>query len=143
MNNPSFMQQVAAASKRNHSLLCVGLDPDVSKFPENVLREEFPIFSFNRAIIEATHDVVCAYKPQIAFYSAARAENQLEMTIDFIKEHYSHIPVILDAKRGDVGSTAQQYALEAFERYQADAVTVNPYLGHDALQPFLDYKQRA
>jgi orotidine-5'-phosphate decarboxylase len=142
MSTMSFAEQVVAASRRNNSLLCVGLDPDPHKFPDHVLREEYPIFAFNRAIIEATHDVVCAYKPQIAFYSAHRAEDQLEMTINFIKEHHANIPVILDAKRGDVGSTAAQYALEAFERYQADAVTVNPYLGLDSLQPFLDYKNK-
>ncbi|MFA6037813.1 MAG: orotidine-5'-phosphate decarboxylase [Legionellales bacterium] len=142
MKTISFAQKVAQASKRNQSLLCVGLDPDISKFPENVLREEYPIFAFNRAIIEATHDLVCAYKPQIAFYAAMRAEDQLEMTINFIREHYSHIPVILDAKRGDVGSTAKQYAIEAFDRYQADAVTVNPYLGYDSLEPFLEYKNK-
>ncbi len=142
MSTMSFAEQVAAASKRNQSLLCIGLDPDIDKFPDSVLREEYPIFAFNRAIIEATHDVVCAYKPQIAFYAAQRAENQLEMTIEFIKEHFSHIPVILDAKRGDVGSTAAQYALEAFDRYQVDAVTVNPYLGFDSLQPFLEYKDK-
>lgn len=142
MLNLSFSQQITNASTRNHSLLCVGLDPDISKFPDEVLREEWPIFAFNRAIIDKTHDLVCAYKPQIAFYAAMRAEDQLEMTINYIQEHYSHIPVILDAKRGDVGSTATQYALEAFERYQADAVTVNPYLGLDALQPFLDYTHK-
>jgi orotidine-5'-phosphate decarboxylase len=142
MSTMSFAEKVSQASARNHSLLCVGLDPDVSKFPQAVLREEYPIFAFNRAIIQSTHDLVCAYKPQIAFYAASRAEDQLEMTIDFIREHFSHIPVILDAKRGDVGSTAHQYALEAFERYQADAVTVNPYLGLDSLQPFLDYKNK-
>ncbi len=142
MATTSFNQQIAAASKRNQSLLCVGLDPDISKFPENVLREEYPIFAFNRAIIESTHDLVCAYKPQIAFYAAPRAEDQLEMTIEFIKEHCPHIPVILDAKRGDVGSTATQYASEAFSRYSADAVTVNPYLGLDSIQPFLDHTDK-
>lgn len=138
----SFTQKIKQTSIRNNSLLCVGLDPDMDKLPATVLREEFPIFAFNRAIIEATHDLVCAYKPQIAFYAAQRAEVQLEMTIDFIKEHYSHIPVILDAKRGDVGSTAKQYAIEAFDRYQADGVTVNPYLGFDSLEPFLDYRHK-
>lgn len=142
MTTTSFAQQINEASARNQSLLCVGLDPDISQFPDNVLREQWPIFTFNRAIIEATHDLVCAYKPQIAFYAAQRAEDQLEMTIEFIKEHFPHIPVILDAKRGDVGSTAQQYAIEAFDRYKADAVTVNPYLGLDSLQPFLDYKDK-
>lgn len=142
MKTLTFNEKINAASKRNQSLLCVGLDPDLDKFPDSVLREPYPIFSFNRAIIEETHDLVCAYKPQIAFYAAERAEDQLEMTIAFIKEHYPHIPIILDAKRGDVGSTAKQYALEAFDRYQADAVTVNPYLGFDSLQPFLEYKNK-
>lgn len=142
MSTLSFAQQIKAASLKNNSLLCVGLDPDVTKFPAPILSEEFPIFAFNRMIIEATHDLVCAYKPQIAFYAASRAEDQLEMTIQFIKKNYPHIPVILDAKRGDVGSTAAQYAIEAFDRYQADAVTVNPYLGLDSLEPFLDYKDK-
>lgn len=142
MTTLTFIEQLNAATARHNSLLCIGLDPDISHFPESVMREEWPIFAFNRAIIEMTHDLVCAYKPQIAFYAAQSAEDQLEMTIDFIKEHYPHIPVILDAKRGDVGSTAKQYAIEAFDRYNADAVTVNPYLGLDSIEPFLDYAHK-
>jgi len=100
------------------------------------------IFQFNKAIVDATHDLVCAYKPQIAYFAAHAAEDQLTNTIQYIHENYPHIPVILDAKRGDIGSTAEQYAIEAFKRYQADAVTVNPYLGHDSVQPFTCYKDK-
>ena len=96
-----------------------------------------PIFQFNRAIIDATADLVCAYKPQFAHYAAYEAEDQLERTIEYIHQHLSRLPVILDCKRGDVGNTAERYAIEAFERYGADAVTVNPYLGTDSLEPFL------
>ena len=120
----------------------MGLDPDPARLPQHLADAEFPIFEFGRAIVDATADLVCAFKPQIAYYAAARAEDQLEMTIAHIRRHYPAIPVILDAKRGDVGSTAEMYAREAFLRYQADAVTVNPYLGFDSLEPFLDYADK-
>ncbi len=100
------------------------------------------IFQFNKAIIDATHDLVCAFKPQIAYFSAEGAEKQLEQTIDYIKKNCPHTLIILDAKRGDIGSTAQKYAIEVFERYRVDAVTVNPYLGYDSVEPFLSYKDR-
>ena len=100
------------------------------------------IFEFNKLVIDATHDLVCTYKPQVAHYASRNAEAALEKTIDYIHTTYPGIPVILDAKRGDIGSTAQHYAIEAFERYKADAVTVNPYLGGDSLQPFLSYGDR-
>ncbi len=138
-----FINKLQAIWQKNNSLLCVGLDPDPSRFPGHFTKSSAPIFQFNKAIIDATHDVVCAFKPQIAYFSAVSAENQLEQTIDYIKQQYPHIPIILDAKRGDIGSTAQQYAKEAFERYEADAVTVNPYLGYDAVQPFLAYPDKA
>jgi orotidine-5'-phosphate decarboxylase len=138
----TFIDRLSRAWNTHNSLVCVGLDPDPSRFPRSVQDADEPIFEFNRAIIDATHDLVCAYKPQIAHYSARSAETQLESTIAYIKSTYPEIPVILDAKRGDIGSTAQMYATEAFERYAADAVTVNPYLGFDSLQPFLDYKDR-
>ncbi len=99
--------------------------------------EASPIFQFNKAIVDATADLVCSYKPQFAHYAAYDAEDQLERTIDYIQSTYPDVPVILDSKRGDVGNTAERYALEAFERYHADAVTVNPYLGGDSLEPFL------
>jgi orotidine-5'-phosphate decarboxylase len=137
-----FREQLQAASKRNDSLVCVGLDPELERFPAQLSGQEAPIFQFNRAIIDATADLVCAYKPQIAHYAAYEAEDQLERTIEYIHQQHPGIPVILDSKRGDVGNTAERYALEAFERYGADAVTVNPYLGTDSLEPFLSYADR-
>ena len=132
-----FVADLAVAWEKNDSLLCVGLDPEIERFPRTVLAEGSPIFQFNKAVIDATADLVCAYKPQFAHYASYEAEDQLERTIDYIHRTYPGIPVILDAKRGDVGHTAERYAIEAFERYGADAVTVNPYLGTDALEPFL------
>ena len=138
----SFIAKLNRAWAAHRSLVCVGLDPDSSRFPAVVEQADEPIFEFNKAIIDATHDLVCAYKPQIAHYAAESAESQLESTIAYIKTTYPDVPIILDAKRGDIGSTAQMYATEAFERYAADAVTVNPYLGLDSLEPFLAYEDR-
>jgi orotidine-5'-phosphate decarboxylase len=138
----SFITRLNKIWIAQRSLVCVGLDPDTSRFPAAVEATDEPIFEFNKAIIDATHDLVCAYKPQIAYYAAESAESQLESTIAYLKSTYPEIPIILDAKRGDIGSTARMYAIEAFERYAADAVTVNPYLGLDSLQPFLAYKDR-
>lgn len=135
----SFVRQLAEAWRRNDSLVCVGLDPELERFPRHVAGAASPIFQFNTAIIDATADLVCAYKPQFAHYAACEAEDQLERTIEYIHRKCPGIPVILDAKRGDVGSTAEKYAIEAFERYGADAVTVNPYLGGDSLEPFLKH----
>lgn len=137
-----FVQRLNQAWTAQQTLLCVGLDPDPARLPGQLASFAYPIFEFGRAIVDATADLVCAFKPQIAYYAAARAEDQLEMTIAHIRRHHPAIPVILDAKRGDVGSTAEMYAREAFERYQADAVTVNPYLGFDSLQPFLDFADK-
>ncbi len=122
--------------------MCVGLDPEIERFPKHIAAEPSPIFQFNRAIIDATHDLVCAFKPQFAHYAAYEAEDQLERTIEYVHRTYPQVPVILDAKRGDIGSTAERYAIEAFERYGADAVTANPYLGTDALEPFLRHAER-
>jgi orotidine-5'-phosphate decarboxylase len=138
----SFVQKLSEAWDRNNSLVCVGLDPDLSRFPQSVRNLPDSIFQFNKAIIDATHDLVCAYKPQIAYFSAESAEEQLKATIEYLQHKYPHIPVLLDSKRGDIGSTAEKYAVEAFERYQADAVTVNPYLGFDSVEPFLKYKDK-
>jgi orotidine-5'-phosphate decarboxylase len=132
-----FIEQLARSWQRSRSLVCVGLDPEIERFPAHIASEPSPIFKFNRAIIDATADLVCAYKPQFAHYAAYEAEDQLERTIDYIHRQHPGIPVILDSKRGDVGNTAERYAIEAFERYGADAVTVNPYLGTDSLEPFL------
>jgi len=131
-----FLEKLRQAWRTQNSLLCVGLDPDPSKLPQG-LSDGHKLFEFNRRIIEATAPWSCAFKPQIAYYAAAGAENQLEMTIRYIVDNYPNIPVILDAKRGDIGATAEMYAREAFDRFGADAVTVNPYMGGDTLQPYL------
>lgn len=137
----AFFEKLASLVERNDSLLCVGLDPDTSRFPPSLLAEPDPIFIFNKGIIDATQDLVCAYKPNFAFYEAEGLAGlqALRRTIDHIP---SEIPVILDAKRGDIGSTAQAYARAAFEVWGADAVTVNPYLGYDALHPFTEYRDK-
>jgi orotidine-5'-phosphate decarboxylase len=137
-----FIEQLRRAWQRSDSLACVGLDPEIERFPRHIAAEPSPIFQFNRAIIDATADLVCAYKPQFAHYAAYEAEDQLERTIEYIHKTHPGVPVILDAKRGDVGNTAERYAIEAFERYGADAVTVNPYLGGDALEPFLRHADK-
>ena len=137
-----FIEQLTRAWERSDSLACVGLDPEIERFPRHIAAEPSPIFQFNRAIIDATADLVCAYKPQFAHYAAYEAEDQLERTIEYIHKSHPGVPVILDAKRGDVGNTAERYAIEAFERYGADAVTVNPYLGGDALEPFLRHADK-
>ena len=138
----TFIASLAAAWKRNDSLLCVGLDPDPARFPAHLKDAADGIFRFCRAIVDATADLVCAFKPQIAYFAARRAEDQLEALIAHIHEKHPGVPVILDAKRGDIGSTAEQYAIEAFERYRADAVTVNPYMGRDSVEPWLAWKDK-
>ena len=138
----AFIQQLQASWTRSDSLVCVGLDPEIERFPAAVAEHASPIFQFNRAIIDATADLVCAYKPQFAHYAAYEAEDQLERTIEYVHRNHPGVPVILDSKRGDVGNTAERYAIEAFERYGADAVTVNPYLGGDALEPFLKHEDK-
>jgi orotidine-5'-phosphate decarboxylase len=137
-----FIDQLAAAWTKNNSLLCVGLDPDPIKFPAHLQDKSDAIFQFCTAIVDATADLVCSFKPQIAYFAARRAEDQLEALIAHIHEKHPGIPVILDAKRGDIGSTAEQYAIEAFERYRADAVTVNPYMGRDSVEPWLAYADK-
>ncbi len=138
----TFQEKLTAAWSKSRSLVCVGLDPEIKRFPERLLSRPDAIFAFNKAIIDATHDIVCAYKPQFAHYAAVAAEDQLAATIDYLHDRYPNVPVILDAKRGDVGSTAEFYAVEAFERYRADAVTVNPYLGGDSIAPFTKYADK-
>lgn len=137
-----FIEKLNQVWQQNDSLVCVGLDPDLSRFPSCLTGAPDAIFKFNKAIIDATHDLVCAYKPQIAYFAAESAEDQLQKTIHYIKKEYPHIPIILDSKRGDIGSTAEKYALEAFQRYDADAVTINPYMGFDSAEPFLKYKDK-
>ena len=140
----NFISQLQTAWQDNNSLLCVGLDPAPEKLPlhlrERRIDEAFTEFCI--AIIDATAAYACAFKPQIAYFAAHRAEAALETIIQYSRTHYPHIPVILDAKRGDIGSTAEQYAIEAFERYRADAVTVNPYMGFDSVQPYLAYPDK-
>lgn len=122
--------------------VCVGLDPYPSRFPARFADDPKPILHFNQAIIDATADLACCFKPQFAHFAAEAAEDQLKATIAYIKEKYPEVPVILDAKRGDIGSTASMYAREAFEHYQADAVTVNPYMGSDTVLPFADHADK-
>ncbi len=133
-----FMSSLQAAWQRNHSLVCVGLDPEPAKFPAHLRGAPDAVFAFCAAIVDATADLVCAFKPQIAHFAALRAEDALERLIAHVHAKHPGVPVILDAKRGDIGSTAQHYASEAFERYRADAVTLNPYLGRDSIAPFLE-----
>ncbi len=137
-----FTDQLAAAERANDSLLCVGLDPEPAKFPGAWKGDAGRIFDFCAAIVDATKDQAIAFKPQIAYFAAHRAEDQLEQLIAHIHAVAPQVPVILDAKRGDIGSTAQQYAREAFERYRADAVTLSPFMGHDSIEPYLDYADK-
>ena len=132
----NFMEKLAGASRKNNSLLCVGLDSDPALMPEGI-----GVFEFNKAIIDATADFVCAYKPNIAFYEAMGNDGleALKRTRDYIP---ADIPVIIDAKRGDIGNTAKAYAHSLFEFYGFDATTVSPYLGYDSLEPFIQYGDR-
>ena len=135
----NFTDQLAQAQRQNDSLLCVGLDPEPSRFPGAWKGQSDRIYDFCAAIVDATKDLVCAFKPQIAYFAAHRAEEQLERLMAHMRRVAPYVPVILDAKRGDIGSTAEQYAHEAFDRYQADAVTLSPFMGFDTMQPFLKY----
>ncbi|MGK5061506.1 orotidine-5'-phosphate decarboxylase [Janthinobacterium sp. LB3P112] len=138
----NFINKLSAAWTANNSLLCVGLDPDLAKLPAELRDLPDGITTFCTRIIDATADLACAFKPQIAYFGALGAEKQLEDICRYVRENYPHIPLILDAKRGDIGATATQYAREAFERYGADAVTVNPYMGEDSLDPYLAWQDR-
>ncbi|QOY63127.1 orotidine-5'-phosphate decarboxylase [Lysobacter sp. H21R4] len=137
-----FMQALRQRWTAADSLVCVGLDPEPSRFPARFADDPDAVFHFCRDIVDATAEHVCAFKPQIAHFAALGAEDALQRLIAHIHERHAGIPVILDAKRGDIGSTAQHYASEAFDRYRADAVTANPYLGRDSMQPFLDRADR-
>jgi len=123
-------------------MLCVGLDPEPNRFPLQWRGDESKIFDFCAEIVDATADLVMAFKPQIAYFSSHRAETQLERLIQHIREVAPHVPVVLDAKRGDIGSTAEQYAIEAFERYGADALTLSPFMGFDSIAPYLKYHKK-
>ena len=137
-----FTDALYAAQQRNDSLLCVGLDPDAARFPGAWQGDASRVFDFCAAIVEVTKDLVCAFKPQIAYFAALRAEAQLERLIAYINRVAPQLPVILDAKRGDIGATAEQYAREAFERYRADALTLSPYMGFDSLEPYLRHADK-
>ena len=138
----TFVDQLLAAESLNDSLLCIGVDPEPAKFPGAWQGDAGRIFDFCAAIVDATKDLAIAFKPQIAYFAAHRAEDQLEALIAHIHTVAPNVPVILDAKRGDIGSTAQQYAREAFERYRADAVTLSPFMGFDSIEPYLAYPDK-
>jgi len=136
----NFVAQLARAESVNDSVLCVGLDPDPAKFPGSWKDDPARIFDFCATIVDATKDLVIAFKPQIAYFAAHRAEEALERLIAHVHKVAPDVPVILDAKRGDIGSTAEQYAREVFERYRADAVTLSPFMGYDSIEPYLRYE---
>ena len=138
----TFLEMLQDAQRRNDSMLCVGLDPEPSRFPATLKGDASRIYDFCARIADATADLAIAFKPQIAYFAAHRAEDQLEALIAHIHAVAPQVPVILDAKRGDIGSTAQQYAREAFERYRADALTLSPFMGHDSIEPYFDYPDK-
>jgi orotidine-5'-phosphate decarboxylase len=133
----TFIEMLQDAQRRNGSMLCVGLDPDPARFPGALRGDASRIHDFCARIVDATADLAIAFKPQIAYFAAHRAEGQLEQLMHHIRRAAPHVPVILDAKRGDIGSTAEQYANEAFDRYGADAVTLSPFMGFDSIEPYL------
>ena len=137
-----FISKLETRWAHSNSLLCVGLDPQLDRIPERFKKQNSPYLDFCTAIVDATHELVCCFKPQVAYFSAVGAEDQLERLVLYIKEQHPDIPVILDAKRGDIGSTAALYAKEAYERYGADAVTVNPYLGFESIEPYMKYEDK-
>lgn len=140
----NFSEKLDNAVKKNNSLVCVGLDPDLDKLPEKFKSSNKPLFEFNKSIIDATHDLVCAYKPNSAFYEALGAEGiqQLKETCDYIKSNDPEIPILLDYKRGDIGNTNSKYAQFAFDYLGVDAITLQPYQGGAALRPYMDYKDK-
>jgi orotidine-5'-phosphate decarboxylase len=135
----TFLEHLQGAERQNGSLLCVGLDPEPSKFPAGMKGDASKIYDFCAQIVDATADLAISFKPQIAYFAAHRAEDQLEKLMAHMRRNAPHVPVILDAKRGDIGATAEQYAIEAFERYGADAVTLSPFMGFDSVQPYLKH----
>jgi orotidine-5'-phosphate decarboxylase len=134
----AFIADLRERWENSGSLVCVGLDPEPGKFPAKFSTDPDAVFAFCRDIVDATAEYVCCFKPQIAHFAARGAEDALQRLVEHIHARHPGIPVILDAKRGDIGSTAQHYAAEALDRFRADAVTANPYLGRDSVQPFLD-----
>lgn len=140
----TFQQKLDTVVSKNNSLVCVGLDSDYEKIPASLKRAESPVYEFNKAIIDATADLVCAYKPNPAFYEAQGAfgVEQLKMTCDYIRLRHPEVALIIDAKRGDIANTNRAYAKYVFDYLGGDAVTLHPYLGKEALQPFLDYAEK-
>ncbi|MCY7318333.1 MAG: orotidine-5'-phosphate decarboxylase [Ramlibacter sp.] len=138
----TFIDRLRGAEQTNRSLLCVGLDPEPARFPGTLRGDASRIYDFCARIVDATADLVIAFKPQIAYFASHRAEDQLERLMEHLRRNAPGVPVILDAKRGDIGSTAQQYAREAFERYGADAVTLSPFMGFDSVEPYLGSPDR-
>ena len=140
----TFINKLTKIVRSNNSLLCIGLDPDLSKIPKHLLKKKYPLFEFNKAIINKTHNFVCAYKPNSAFYEGKGEEGirQLKMTVDYINKKYPNIPIILDAKRGDIGNTNNGYVEYAYDYLGVDAITLHPYLGKEALEPFLERKDK-
>ena len=139
-----FQEKLEKIVEKNNSLVCVGLDSDLNKIPKHLINKEYPQFEFNKTIISATHDLVCAYKPNSAFYEARGEQGikELKMTVDFINKKYPRIITILDAKRADIGSTNKGYVESIFDYLGFDSVTLHPYLGYEAIQPFLDRKDK-
>lgn len=137
-------QQLVEQIVKKKSFLCIGLDVDLAKIPAAFLQEEDPIFSFNKAIIDATHDITVAYKPNIAFYEAygLKGWTSLKKTIDYLNANYPEVYTIADAKRGDIGNTATMYAKAFFEDMAFDSVTVAPYMGKDSVEPFLEFENK-
>ncbi|MBC7435642.1 MAG: orotidine-5'-phosphate decarboxylase [Bdellovibrionales bacterium] len=136
----TFLDMLRTAGRQNGSMLCVGLDPEPTRFPLHLRGDANKIYDFCAHIVDATADLAIAFKPQIAYFAAHRAEGQLERLMEHIRRAAPHVPIILDAKRGDIGSTAEQYAKEAFERYGADAVTLSPFMGFDSVAPYLKFE---
>ncbi len=137
-----FLNKLNKSIAQNNSLLCIGLDTEIAKLPSHIKNSEDALFTFNKAIVDATLDLVCCYKLNVAFYEAAGIDGLMQMkkTIEYI--HDKHLTIILDAKRSDIGNTARMYAKAAFEQWKVDAITVNPYLGSDSVLPFVEYKDK-
>lgn len=138
----TFVDLLTRRWQQANSLLCVGLDPNPARFPTSLSSSTNSYYDFCTGIIDATAEFACAFKPQIAYFASAKEEEALQAIIEYIHTNYPTIPVILDAKRGDIGSTAEHYAKEAFERFKADCVTLSPFMGFDTIKPYLDYKDK-
>ncbi len=137
-----FTEKLQAAWESQNSLLMIGLDPDLQRFPEEIADNKNAIYDFCVGIVDATAEYACGFKPQIAYFASQGAESQLADICQYIQQNYPHLPIVLDSKRGDIGTTAEHYAQEAFRRYRADAVTVNPYMGFDSIEPYLAWEDK-